>query len=285
MPWTGSIVAIRGRTRRPSSRDRCGDAGHLQRRREVAILADRRGADREAVAQLRRGRDRAALGRGDLWLLAPPERPRHRDQPSGPEPGAQRREHRVAGDRERLGQRPPAGLAGCVSQSDPGERRIRANRVGARWGGDPALERGGGGHDLERGAGRLRRGHRKPDQCQHRTVSRSDHRDATELLTERRSGLCHQPRADRGLQRAATHHRRAGDHPGAEQQPFERAAAEPAVVEALQSGRLGIGLAGDRGAERGRVQTCAVRCEDRPTRRRRPDPPRDLLAATQTGKP
>ena len=53
--------------------DRRADARHRQRRGEVAVLADRAGADREVVLELVR-RDRAPLGARDRRLLVEPER-------------------------------------------------------------------------------------------------------------------------------------------------------------------------------------------------------------------
>ena len=53
--------------------DRPRDGGHGQRRREVALLADRRRAHGEVVAQLSARRDRARLGRRDVGDLVEPE--------------------------------------------------------------------------------------------------------------------------------------------------------------------------------------------------------------------
>ena len=77
--------------------DRRADAGHPERRGEVAVLADRGRADGERVLQLA-VEIVFGLAAGTRGRSLKPNASAARDQPPGAELGAERREHRVARD-------------------------------------------------------------------------------------------------------------------------------------------------------------------------------------------
>ena len=229
----GAACAVGGQRQRqlrraPFERDRRRHAHHLQRRRLHASLADRRRADGQVVADLRRRRDRARRGPGDVGGVVEPEPLGDADEPRCPERGAQRREHRVAGDRERLRERPAAILAVGVLELDAAQRRRR--RVGIRGlrRGDLRLERPGQREDLHRRAGRLQARERDPGEGEDLAGAGAHRHDAAEAPRQRGDRGALDGRRDRRAHGLRPLRLGVRQHPRAGEQVPARAAADAA---------------------------------------------------------
>jgi hypothetical protein len=244
--------------------DRGPHGGHLQRRRKVAVLTDRGGADGEVVLEV--AGDRAGFEVGQAQRLVEAERLGEPHEPAGAELGAERREDRVAGVRERGGQRPAAGLAARVGQPHAGQHGPGLDGIGARRLRDPRLQRARERDDLERRAGRLRAVEREPSGGEHGAGARPDHGHAADAVAERAGGDALEPRRERGLERVPAADLDAPHDAAAEVQLGARPAADARVVERLQAAsRLAARgrCARDGGQRRLRVERAAVGGQDR----------------------
>ena len=160
-----------------------------------------------------------------------------RHEPARAELGPERREDRVAGVDERVGQRAAARLAARVAQRDARQGRRRPHRVARVRPRDPLVERLGGGDDLEDRAGRLRRRHREPGERAHRPVARADDGHAAEPVAERRPRRARQPGSIVVRTLRPADGARARDHALAEQQLRRRMPVEAVLVHPLEAPR------------------------------------------------
>ena len=282
------VVAHDARARpAPALGDRRPHHRHLQRRRQVAVLADGACADREAVGQLAGRWDRARLGVGDARSLVEAEGLRHRHQALGAELGPERREDRVARVDEGLRERAAARLAAGVTQPDPRERRGSADREAARRRRDARRQRAGDGDDLERRAGRLRGRDGQPRERQHRPVARAHDRHAAQLVPEGRRGGALQPGTDGRVDGVPPVALDRGDDAVAEAQLRPRRAGQALVVQALEPGAAVVARGrapGDGGRRRVRREQPAVGAQHLGAGRAREHDPAHLLALAQAGQ-
>ena len=196
------------------------------------------------------------------------------DEAAGADLGPQRREHRVAGFRERALERAAARLAVGVLELHALERGLRLDREARARPDLAGLQRGGQRDDLERRAGRLGRRERDAREAQHLAGLGPQHGDAAEAPGQRLDrraldvGVDRRADVDAALRLRARHHalpgaQHAAGAPGQPRvelaleagEPDRRALGHAALLELGGAvGRRRADAAGDLGGQRAEVR-------------------------------